>query len=73
MLTKRSCCEIKMPRLMTRHFCVTGNKLHSEGVANAIEGIADLRAKDAHNGNHNDRDESKNNRIFDEALAFFLE
>jgi hypothetical protein len=43
-----------------------------QGVADGAERIADLRTEQAHDSNHDYSDESKNDRIFDEALAFFF-
>ena len=46
--------------------------LDRQRVANSVEGILDLAAEDAHNRNYDDRDERKNNCVFDQPLAFFL-
>ena len=43
-----------------------------QGVVDGAEGIADLGSKQGHDGNDNDSDESENDRVLDEALAFFF-
>ena len=43
-----------------------------QGVGDGAEGGADLGAEQAHNGNPDDGDESEDDRILDEALAFFF-
>ena len=43
-----------------------------QGAGDGAEGVADLGTEQAHNSNHDDRDESENNRILDETLTFFL-
>ena len=36
------------------------------------EGIADLGSEQAHNGDHNEGNESKNDRVLNQTLTFFL-
>ena len=43
-----------------------------QGVRNGAEGVADLGTKQTHNSNHNDGDEREDDRVLDEALAFFF-
>ena len=43
-----------------------------QGFSDGAEGVADLGTEQAHHSNHDDRDESEDNRILDEALAFFF-
>ena len=43
-----------------------------QGVGDGAEGVADLGSEQGHDGNHNDGDESENDRVLDEALAFFF-
>ena len=40
--------------------------------ADGAECVANLRAEQAHDGNHDDGDEREDDRILDEALAFFF-
>ena len=47
-------------------------KLHGQGVADAVEGVIDLLAKGGHNSNYDDGDESENDRVLNETLAFFF-
>ena len=47
-------------------------KLHGQGVADAVEGVVDLLAEGAHNGNHDDGDERENDRVLNQTLTFFL-
>jgi hypothetical protein len=43
-----------------------------EGAVDGAERVADLGSKQAHNSNDDDGDESEDNRVLDEALAFFF-
>ena len=43
-----------------------------QGVVDGTEGIADLGSEQGHDGNDDDGDESENDRVLDEALAFFF-
>ena len=43
-----------------------------QGTVDGAEGIADLGSKQTHDCDNDDRDESKNNRVLDETLAFFF-
>lgn len=43
-----------------------------QGACDGAEGIADLGSQQTHDSNHNNRDEGENNRVLDEALAFFF-
>jgi hypothetical protein len=43
-----------------------------EGTVDGTEGIADLGSQQTHNSNHDDSDEREDDRVLDEALAFFL-
>ena len=47
-------------------------RLVRQGAGDGAEGIADLGSEQTHNSNHNDGDESEDNRVLDEALAFFF-
>jgi hypothetical protein len=54
-------------------FVLVLSTLVRQGVLDTVEGVIDLLAQDRHNGNHDDGDESENDRIFHETLAFFFE
>ena len=41
-------------------------------VVDRAEGVTDLGSENAHDGNHDDRDECENNRVLDEALTSFF-
>ena len=43
-----------------------------QGVGDGAEGVADLGSKQTHDSNYDDGDERKNDRVLDEALAFFF-
>ena len=43
-----------------------------QGAGNGAEGVADLGSKQTHDSNDDDGDERKNDRVLDEALAFFF-
>ena len=43
-----------------------------QGAGDGAECVADLGTKQAHDSNHDDRDESENNRVLNETLALFL-
>ena len=43
-----------------------------KGAVDGAEGVADLRSEQAHNSNHDDRDERENDCVFDQALTFFF-
>ena len=47
--------------------CVDLDRIHDRA-----EDIADRRAEQGKNDNHNNRDQNKNQRIFNEALSLFL-
>ena len=47
-------------------------QLDGQGVVDGAECVADLGSEQTHNSDNNDGDESENDRIFDEALAFFF-
>jgi hypothetical protein len=47
-------------------------KLHSQGIANAVEGVVNLLAEGGHNSDYDDSDESENDRVLNETLAFFF-
>jgi hypothetical protein len=63
--------KIKEPCLSTRLFFALASGLR-QGTIDGAEGVADLGTKQTHNSNHDDGDESENNRVLDEALAFFF-
>ena len=46
--------------------------LVGQGAGDGAEGIADLGPEQAHDGDHDDGDEREDDRVLDEALAFFL-
>ena len=52
-------------------FCCS-QELVRQGVADGAEGVADLGSEQAHDSDHDDGDESKNDRVLNEALAFFF-
>lgn len=43
-----------------------------QGVVDGAECVADLGSEQAHNSDDDDSDEGEDDRIFDEALAFFF-
>ena len=43
-----------------------------QGAGDGAEGVADLGSKQTHDSNDDDGDERKNDRVLDEALAFFF-
>ena len=43
-----------------------------QGAVDGAEGIADLGSKQTHDSNDDDGDECKDDRVLDEALAFFF-
>jgi len=43
-----------------------------QGAGDGAECVADLGSQQAHHSNHDDGDESENDRVLDEALAFFF-
>jgi len=43
-----------------------------QGARDGAEGVADLGTQQTHDSNHNDSDERENDRVLDEALAFFF-
>ena len=47
-------------------------KLHTQGVADAIEGVVNLLAERGHNSDYDDGDESENDRVLNETLTFFF-
>jgi hypothetical protein len=47
-------------------------KLHGQGIADAVEGVVDLLAEGGHNSDHDNGDESENDRVLNETLAFFF-
>jgi len=51
---------------------VLSSRLVGQGAVDRAEGIADLGSENTHNSNNNDGDESKNDCVLDEALAFFF-
>jgi hypothetical protein len=55
-----------------RVFCLARMSGLRQGTVDGAEGIADLGTKQTHDSNYNDGDERENNRVFDEALAFFF-
>lgn len=42
------------------------------GIVDGTESVADLGTEQAHDGNHDDGDQCKDDRVLDEALTFFL-
>ena len=52
-------------------FCARVSRLR-QGAVDGAKCVADLGTKQAHDSNHHDGDERENNRVLDEALAFFL-
>ena len=46
--------------------------LLEQGIIDGAEGIADLGTKNTHDSNHHDGDERENDRVLDQALAFFF-
>ena len=59
-----------MPFDMAFFVAVTSQQL--DRCADAVEGVVNLPAEGRHDSNHNDGDQSKNDRVLDEALAFFF-
>jgi hypothetical protein len=59
---------------MRRCLFVTFSKLelHSQGIADAVEGVVDLLAEGGHNCDNDDGNESENDRVLNETLAFFF-
>ena len=43
-----------------------------KGVVDGTEGIADLGSEQAHDGDHDDGDESQNDGVLNQTLTFFL-
>ena len=56
---------------MTGLFCAQMSRLRQR-VADGAERIADLGSEQAHDCNHNDGYESKDDCVFDKALTFFF-
>ena len=54
-----------------RAFCALMSRLR-QGVGDGAECVADLGSQQAHNSNYDNRDESENDRVLDEPLAFFF-
>ena len=63
--------SIKKAPSLDGAFCCS-KELVRQGVADGAEGVPDLGSQQAHNSNHDDRHKSKDDGVFDEALAFFL-
>ena len=61
---KKPCLETGLP--------VARESRLRQGAGDGAEGVADLGSQETHDRNHDDRDESENNRILDETLAFFF-
>jgi hypothetical protein len=57
---------------MERLFVSANLKLHGQGVADAVEGVVDLLAEGGHDSDNDDGDESENDRVLNETLAFFF-
>jgi len=53
-------------------FFVLSSRLVRQGAVDGAEGITDLGSENTHNSNNNDGDESEDDRVLDEALAFFF-
>jgi hypothetical protein len=47
-------------------------KLHSQGVADAVEGVVDLLAEGGHDCDYDDSDEGENDRVLNQTLTFFF-
>ena len=47
-------------------------KLHSQGIADAVEGVVNLLAEGGHNSDYDDGDESEDDRVLNETLTFFF-
>ena len=62
---------VKKPCLKTG-LLVARESVLRQGAGDGAEGVADLGTKQTHDSNHDDRDESENNRVLNETLAFFL-
>jgi hypothetical protein len=64
-ITKKPCLEKTGLLLRTTN-------LAGQGGVDGAEGIADLGSKQTHDSNYDDGDESEDDRVLDEALAFFF-
>jgi hypothetical protein len=64
-ITKKPCLKKTGLLLPTRN-------LVGQGAGDGAEGIADLGSQQTHDSNYDDGDESKDDRVLDEALAFFF-
>jgi hypothetical protein len=58
--------------VVRRGFCFARNVALGEFVVDGAEGIADLGAKQAHDGDYDDGDEGENDRVLNQTLTFFL-
>jgi hypothetical protein len=59
------------PRLSTGLF-VFFVQLAGQSAVDVAEGVADAGSEQAHNGNHDDGDESEDDRILNQTLTFFF-
>ena len=69
--TESKILDRKKPCLETGLPVARESKLR-QGAGDGAEGVADLGSQETHDRNHDDRDESENNRVLDETLAFFF-
>ena len=58
--------------MMGRFFFRLSLKLHSQGSADAVEGVVNLLAERGHSGDYDDGDKNENDRVLNETLAFFF-
>ena len=52
--------------------CSLESRLVRQGAVDGAEGIADLGTENTHDSDYNDGDEREDDRVLDEALAFFF-
>jgi len=64
--------NLKALSFATEPFCSPRIYLLRQGVGDSAESIPDLGSQQAHNRDHDNGDESENDRIFHESLTFFL-
>jgi hypothetical protein len=62
----------KSPCLSTGLFTQAYMSRLWQGTADFTKCVADFRSQQAHDSDYDDSDEGEDNRIFNEALAFFL-
>ncbi len=71
-LCQASLHNIKAPSIRRGFYVVLIRAMLRQGAADGAEGIADSGSQETHDSNHDDSDEGEDDRILNEALAFFF-